>query len=539
MAGIQITLGGNFGKLDELKGKAHKTAGSIKESFKGMGKALAFTGIAVSAGAAFSAIAAGAKAAVAAASDLGETISKTQAVFKSSAAEMLKWADGASRSFGQSKNQALDAAAGFGNLFTAMGIGEDSAAGMSRRLTELASDLASFNNTSVDEAIAAIGSGLRGEAEPMRRFGVLMDDATLKAQALASGLSNGKDALDPATKALAAYELILSKTATAQGDFQRTSDGLANSQRTITALISDMSAEIGEGLLPTVQNLANELKSADFKAIGQEIGTLAEFVMGLGSALGKLAGNLPGIKIIEKLAAFAGSRNPTAGTALPMIPGVSIGADGNAVVEEPTSQSPQNSTPVIPSGLSLATAGANKAIEMAKAAAEAERKRAEEKARGRAAAVDEYNLESELIDARIAGDRNHIAALEREKAIREEMKRLESAGFDPAEARTPAARKVDAEAQAADKEARRKAGTDEKIRLQDILAGKVNTARDRLDSHQFDSTLGAVSTMQRIGGGGGAVSSGLDYARQTSDLLREVNTNLRQLIDVSRQPVEV
>ena len=98
MAGISITLGGNFGKLDELKGKAHKTAGSIKESFKGMGKALAFTGIAVSAGAAFSAIAAGAKAAVAAASDLGETISKTRAVFKSSAAEMLKWAEGASRS---------------------------------------------------------------------------------------------------------------------------------------------------------------------------------------------------------------------------------------------------------------------------------------------------------------------------------------------------------------------------------------------------------------------------------------------------------
>ena len=61
------------------------------------------------------------------------------------------------------------------------------------------------------------------------------------------------------------------------------------------------------------------------------------------------------------------------------------------------------------------------------------------------------------------------------------MKRLESAGFDPSEARTPSARKVDAEALAADKEARRKAGTDEKIRLQDILAGKVNTAREKLE----------------------------------------------------------
>ena len=160
-----------------------------------------------------------------------------------------------------------------------------------------------------------------------------------------------------------------------------------------------------------MQSLANELTSpADFKAIGQEIGTLAEFVMGLGSALGKLAGTSPGLKIIEKLAAFAGSRNPTAGTALPMIPGVSIGADGQAVVEDPnsTNQSFTDKPSFVapPSGLSLATEGANKAIETAKAAAEAERKRAEEKARSRAAAVDEYNLESELIDARFAGDRS-------------------------------------------------------------------------------------------------------------------------------------
>ena len=97
------------------------------------------------------------------------------------------------------------------------------------------------------------------------------------------------------------------------------------------------------------------------------------------------------------------------------------------------------------------------------------------------------------------------------------MKRLESAGFTAAEARKPAEAKVDAEKKASDAESSRQAAIDEKQRIQEILAGRVNTAREKLDSNEYQSSLGAVSSMQRIGGGGGAVSSGLDYQRQTSD----------------------
>jgi membrane protein involved in colicin uptake len=152
--------------------------------------------------------------------------------------------------------------------------------------------------------------------------------------------------------------------------------------------------------------------------------------------------------------------------------------------------------------------------------------------------VDEYNLEAKILAARIRGDADRLAKLEREKAIREEMKKLESAGFTAAEARTPAERKVDADKMAADAEAKRQAAIDERRTAQEVLAGKVNGTRETMDSLQFQSSIGAVSSMQRIGGGGGAVSSGLDYARQQSDLLRELNTSMRQLIDVSRQPID-
>jgi hypothetical protein len=90
-------------------------------------------------------------------------------------------------------------------------------------MTELAADLASFNNTSIEDAIESIGSALRGEAEPIRKYGVLLNDATLQAKAFAMGISDGTSTLSPANKALAAYGLILEQTKTAQGDFDRTS----------------------------------------------------------------------------------------------------------------------------------------------------------------------------------------------------------------------------------------------------------------------------------------------------------------------------
>ena len=535
MAGISVSLGGNFSKLDELKSKAGTTATSIKSSFKGLEKAIAFTGLAVSATAAFTAIVAGAKHAVAAASDLGEVISKTQAVFKGSAGAMIAWAETASRSFGQSKTQALDAASGFGNLFTAMGIGEDAAAGMSRRMVELGSDLASFNNTSVADALEAIGAGLRGEAEPMRRFGVLMNDATLKAQALASGISDGTTVLDPAQKAMAAYQLILAKTTTAQGDFARTSDGLANSQRTITALVSDMSAEIGQGLLPTVQDLASELKSADFKSIGQGIGDMAEFVIGLASALGKLAANMPGVKILEKVASFAGSKGPALpGIQLPM-PGVTIGADGKAVADAPAdsgSTSPAQA-PAAASGSSGMTKVESGGSSLRDAIVAAQ-KLAAEKEKSRAAAVEEYNMESQILGAKLRGDSVRLAALQREKAIREEMKTLTDAGFSPEEAKGPATAKVDATQKISDRES----SEAERQKIRDTLEGKLEGVRGKIDGQQFQSTIGKTSDMQRVGGGGGAVSSGLDYARQTNDLQREANSYLQQLIELNRPPMD-
>lgn len=199
------------------------------------------------------------KDAIVAASNLAETVSKVGVIFGDSAREVEKFAAQAASTLGQSKQQALDAAATFAIFGKSAGLAGDDLVKFSTDFTSLASDLASFNNTSPQDAILAIGSALRGEAEPLRRYGVLLDDASLRQAALELGIvSTTKNALTPQQKVLAAQELIFRQTGDAQGDFARTSDGLANSQRILAAQLDNVKTTIGTALLPIATSLFAE-----------------------------------------------------------------------------------------------------------------------------------------------------------------------------------------------------------------------------------------------------------------------------------------
>lgn len=202
------------------------------------------------------------KAAITAASDLGEVESKVNQIFGSGSSAVKSFADNAANSFGQSKKSALDGAATFGIFGKAAGLTGNELAKFSTDFVGLSSDLASFNNTTPEEAILAIGAALRGEAEPIRRYGVLLDDATLRQQALELGIiKTTKEALTPQQKVLAAQAAIYKQTAVAQGDFARTSGQLANQQRILTANFENFQAQIGQGLLPIVNDLVAGLNS--------------------------------------------------------------------------------------------------------------------------------------------------------------------------------------------------------------------------------------------------------------------------------------
>lgn len=211
-----------------------------------------------------------------AASDLNEEVNKNQVVFGRSSEAILDWSKTTAKAIGVSRTEALRAAGVFGNLFDTVGLGDAQAAQMSQRLVRLAADLASFNNANPSDVLDAIRSGLIGEAEPLRRFGVLLSEARVQQRAMAdSGKTTAKSLTDQ-EKAIARYELILGDTKTAQGDFARTSGGLANQQRILKARLADTRAELGTHFLPVMLK-ATEAANKFFDVLDGNQATLDDF----------------------------------------------------------------------------------------------------------------------------------------------------------------------------------------------------------------------------------------------------------------------
>jgi hypothetical protein len=169
-----------------------------------------------------------------AAAEFNDTVSASGVIFSEDATPALEeWADSAAEAFGASKQQALDAANTFAVFGKSAGLAGDDLLDFSTDLTELAGDLAS-------------------------RYGVLLDDATLKQRALTEGIIDTIDgALTPQERTLAAQAEIFAQTTDAQGDFARTSDEMANTQRTLGAELENVNIEIGQKLIPIMLELAN------------------------------------------------------------------------------------------------------------------------------------------------------------------------------------------------------------------------------------------------------------------------------------------
>ncbi len=270
--------------------EAASSIGELRTKVSGLGGAIA----GLASGAALGSFL---KDSVSAASDLGESLSKVNVVFGKSSKIVSQFASNSATALGQSRQQALEAAGTFGNLFVSMKIGQKTSANMSTKLVALASDLASFNNTDPAEALDALRSGLTGETEPLKRFGINLNDAQMRAEAMRLGLGKINGTLSPLQKAQASYSLILKQSTTAQGDFSRTSAGLANQQRIMSAKLTDAKAAIGQQLLPAMLGLTNFISS---KAIPALVG-FSKWVNKNKDILIPLAGVIGGIVAAVKI----------------------------------------------------------------------------------------------------------------------------------------------------------------------------------------------------------------------------------------------
>lgn len=192
------------------------------------------------------------------ASDLQETMNKFNVVFGSNAKEMEAWGITFSKQMGRSKQQVMEFMSNAQGLIVPMGVDPGQAQEMSKTLTQLSFDLASFHNSTDAEAFQALRSALTGESEPMKKFGVIVNETAVKAELLKKGLD--PTTANEAQKAMARYNIILEGTRQAQGDVERSGDSFANRLKALQASWDDLSAGIGTAFLPVAEALLGWFK---------------------------------------------------------------------------------------------------------------------------------------------------------------------------------------------------------------------------------------------------------------------------------------
>lgn len=229
-----------------------------------------------------------------AASSLGESMNAVDRIFGTSAGQIHKWGETQANAFGLSERAFNQMATPLGASLRNAGIEMSKTTDLTIKLTERASDMASVFNTSVQGALMDIQAALRGEADPIEKYGVAVNEAAVSAEALAMSGKKSVSELNNQDKALARVNIIMKQTNNLAGDFKATSDGLANSQRIANAQIEEAKAKLGQGLLPV---LASAAKAAGalaegFSQIPAPVQTVGAVVLGLGAAFVFLAPKL-------------------------------------------------------------------------------------------------------------------------------------------------------------------------------------------------------------------------------------------------------
>lgn len=238
------------------------------------------------------------------ASSLNEVQNVVDVTFEKDASKIDRWAKTANRSFGLTELQAKKFSSTLGAMMKSSGLAGDAVTEMSINLAGLSADMASFYNLDYDQAFEKIRSGISGETEPLKQLGINMSVANLEAYAMTQGITKAFDKMSQAEQIQLRYNYLMQATADAQGDFARTSEGYANSVRTLQGNIETLKGRLGEIMLPLLEEaagLGNELLnklipeatlSESIESIKEDYSNQLEDISGTEEDVGILVGML-------------------------------------------------------------------------------------------------------------------------------------------------------------------------------------------------------------------------------------------------------
>ena len=276
-----------------------------------------------------------------AASDAEELRSQFEAVFRTLTGEARQWADAHAELVGRSSLDIQQYLATLQDTFVPLGFARREAFELSRTLTRLGVDLASFKNAAEPETIDLLTSAIVGNHEAVRRFGIVITEATLDQELLNAGFKGGVRSATDLQKVMARVRIILRSTADAQGDAARTADQHANQVRALAGDWRDFQTVLGRGFIPTANTAIALLRQAlgDFEdeidpdALADRIeNAFRAILLGTADVVDTLAGPLDAAQAVisEIIAGF--NRLPPWVQEIGILGAILLGTRGRAIL---------------------------------------------------------------------------------------------------------------------------------------------------------------------------------------------------------------
>lgn len=233
------------------------------------------------------------KSAFDAASAAQQAAGSVEAVFGASAEKIRALSAEAAAGVGLSTAAYEEMAARVGASFKNMGQSQDQAATNTSQLIKIAADLSATFGGTTAEAVDALGSALRGEADPAERYGLKLNQTAVNAYLAAHGLDTLTGAAAQQAQGMAIMSLITEQAGGALGQWSAQMGTAAEQTQIAAASWDNAAASLGEALLPYVVAGAEALSafsgwasenSGTVQALAIVIGTLAAGVLAVNAA---------------------------------------------------------------------------------------------------------------------------------------------------------------------------------------------------------------------------------------------------------------
>ena len=241
----------------------------LKRAFADAAKGVAVAGGAIGA----AAVGVGAKLASMGA-DLEQSIGAIDDVFKGAADQMHAFANTAATSVGLSTNAYNELATVIGSQLKNAGTPMDQLAGKTNDLITTGADLAAMFGGSTQDAVNALSSALKGERDPIERYGVSLKQAAIDAKAAELGFTKVGGSFDQEAQTAATLALIMEQTADAHGKFAREGDTLAHQTQVMQASLQSFGEKVGAAVVPVITELASKVNDW----LGPRLDSLASWV---------------------------------------------------------------------------------------------------------------------------------------------------------------------------------------------------------------------------------------------------------------------